>query len=265
MNFASHPLAWKKLWVFPFSFLKHPPHHVQLAIVRCEGWHGIGGQSAGCQRVVGVHGRAVLVVSVGRDGRVEARPEHPQVDGTCERRGRRRKRLLQCGRQWWHFLNWHPWVWLGKGWMWIEVYFNGTMQVLLQVLMHIKDLVYCQSWTHLLGGSLHPAGPSCLWVYDQKYDNILHFWEARRSGVDQEECIFVASVTKELLIITLQVKVPVELPVKLPHGSHDKQLPSRTVSSPIIAKRSEWYTELFLCLLLSRLGRYRTRVTMRPK
>lgn len=75
------------------------PHHVQLAIVSCEGWHGVGGQSAGCQRVVGVHGRAVLVVSMGRDGRVETRPEHPQVDSTCERRGRRCYPWLQWCRQ----------------------------------------------------------------------------------------------------------------------------------------------------------------------
>lgn len=103
-----HALEREKTWgVFSFLFLKYRPHHVQLAIVRCEGWHGIGGQSAGCQRVVGVQGRAVLVVSVGRDGRVEARPEHPQVEGTCERRGRRWDGWLQCGRRWWHFLIWH--------------------------------------------------------------------------------------------------------------------------------------------------------------
>lgn len=57
-------------------------HHVQLAVVRREGGHAVGGQSAGSQGVVGVHGRAVLVVALGRDGRVEAGPEHPQVDGT---------------------------------------------------------------------------------------------------------------------------------------------------------------------------------------
>lgn len=107
MNSASRPRARKNLGCFLFSFLKYRPHHVQLAIVRCEGWHGIGGQSAGCQRVVGVQGRAVLVVSVGRDGRVEARPEHPQVEGTCERRGRRWDGWLQCGRRWWHFRIWH--------------------------------------------------------------------------------------------------------------------------------------------------------------
>lgn len=151
--------------------------------------------------------------------------------------------------------------------MWIEVYFDGTLQGLPQVLMHIKVPSSCQSWIYLLGGSLHPAEPCCQWVYDQKYDNTLHFWEAGRNWVDEEECIFVASMTKEMLIITLQVKLPVELPVKLPRdGNHNEQLPSAVVrSSPIIAKRSEWYTELFLCLLLSRLGRYRTRVTMRPK
>lgn len=47
-----------------------------------EGRHAVGGQSAGCQGVVGVHGCAVLVVSMSSDGRVEAGPEHPQVDGT---------------------------------------------------------------------------------------------------------------------------------------------------------------------------------------
>lgn len=58
------------------------PHHVQFAVVGCDGRHAVGGQSTSCQGVVGVHGGAVLVVSVSRDGRVEAGPEHPQVDGT---------------------------------------------------------------------------------------------------------------------------------------------------------------------------------------
>lgn len=48
--------------------------------------HPVCGQRAGCQGVVGVQGRAVLVVSVSRDGRVEAGPEHPQVDGTWDQR-----------------------------------------------------------------------------------------------------------------------------------------------------------------------------------
>lgn len=59
------------------------PHHVQFAIVGRRGRHGVRGQSAGRQGVVGVHGRAVLVVSVSCDGRVEAGPEHPQVEGSC--------------------------------------------------------------------------------------------------------------------------------------------------------------------------------------
>lgn len=57
-------------------------HHVQFALVADHGRHAVGGQRAGSQGVVGVHDGAVLVVSVGRDGRVEAGPEHPQVDGT---------------------------------------------------------------------------------------------------------------------------------------------------------------------------------------
>lgn len=58
------------------------PHHVQLAVMCCEGRHAVGGQSAGCKGVVGVHGCAVLIVSMSSDGGVEAGPEHPQVDGT---------------------------------------------------------------------------------------------------------------------------------------------------------------------------------------
>lgn len=67
-------------------------HHVQLAVVSCEGGHGVSGQGAGRQGVVGVHSGAVLVASVMRDGRVEAGPEHPQVKGTC-REGREEKNL----------------------------------------------------------------------------------------------------------------------------------------------------------------------------
>lgn len=56
-------------------------YHVQLAVVSREGGHGVGGQGAGGQGVVGVHGGAVLIIAVSRDGRVEAGPEHPQVQG----------------------------------------------------------------------------------------------------------------------------------------------------------------------------------------
>lgn len=58
------------------------PHHVQLAVMCCEGRHAVGGQSAGCKGVVGIHGCAVLIISMSGDGGVEAGPEHPQVDGT---------------------------------------------------------------------------------------------------------------------------------------------------------------------------------------
>lgn len=46
-----------------------------------NGRQAVGDQGAGSQGIVGVHSRAVLVVSVGRHSRVEAWPEHPQVDG----------------------------------------------------------------------------------------------------------------------------------------------------------------------------------------
>lgn len=60
------------------------PHHVQFAIVGGEGWKAVGGHGAGGQGVVGVHSRTMLVIPVGCDGRVEAWPEHPQVDGPWE-------------------------------------------------------------------------------------------------------------------------------------------------------------------------------------
>lgn len=76
MNSAS-PCSVSKMLVLLFDQLHllllqftsvAAPHHVQLAVVRRQGRHGVGGQSAGCQGVVGVHGRAVLVVSVSGDG-----------------------------------------------------------------------------------------------------------------------------------------------------------------------------------------------------
>ena len=56
-------------------------HHVELALVADQCREAIGGQGAGRQGVVGVHGCAVLVITMGRDGRIETGPEHPQIDG----------------------------------------------------------------------------------------------------------------------------------------------------------------------------------------
>lgn len=46
-----------------------------------EAGDGDGGEHRGGQGQVGVDGRSMLPVSVVRDGRVEAGPEHPQEEG----------------------------------------------------------------------------------------------------------------------------------------------------------------------------------------
>lgn len=59
-------------------------YHVQLAVLLEEAGDGHAGEHRGGQRQVGVDGRPVLPVPVVRDGRVEAGPEHPQVEGAWE-------------------------------------------------------------------------------------------------------------------------------------------------------------------------------------
>jgi len=66
-----------------------PPHHVQFSLVLHQAGDGVGREHAGRQREVGVDHRHHLRVAGFGNGGVEARPEHPEEDGSWWRKEHR--------------------------------------------------------------------------------------------------------------------------------------------------------------------------------